>query len=159
MTPTHPARDVRHLGDFTATPRMLLIAALAVPIGGVAAGVSWALLRLIGLTTNAVFYQRTVLRAQAAGPDGIDGGTPMAELMRPPAAVTHGDQPLRHVAELMARHEVSRIPVVDRGDDGAVIGIVGLSQLLAGRRRDQQEARERERVLRVRLIAPIWARR
>ena len=29
-------RDVRHLGDFTVTPRMLVIAALAVPVGAVA---------------------------------------------------------------------------------------------------------------------------
>lgn len=53
-----PARDVRHLGDFTATPRMLLIAVLALPIGGVAAVAAWALLRLIGLITNLVFFQR-----------------------------------------------------------------------------------------------------
>ena len=67
MTPSRPARDVRHLGDFTATPRMLLIAALAVPIGGVATGVSWALLRLIGLITNAVFYQRASTDLVAPG--------------------------------------------------------------------------------------------
>ena len=52
-------RDVRHLGDFTVTPRMLLITALAVPVGAVAALAAWCLLRLIGLITNAVFYQRT----------------------------------------------------------------------------------------------------
>ena len=49
-------RDVSHLGDFTVTPRMLVIAALAVPVGAVSACVAWALLRLIGLITNAVFY-------------------------------------------------------------------------------------------------------
>jgi H+/Cl- antiporter ClcA len=51
-------RDVSHLGDFSATPRLLLISALALPIGAVSACVSWALLRLIGLITNAVFYHR-----------------------------------------------------------------------------------------------------
>jgi H+/Cl- antiporter ClcA len=50
--------DMRHLGDFTATRRMLKIAAFAVPIGAVSAAVAWALLRLIGLITNLVFYQR-----------------------------------------------------------------------------------------------------
>ena len=34
-------RDVSHLGDFSATRRMLLITALAVPVGAVAAGVAW----------------------------------------------------------------------------------------------------------------------
>ncbi|HVU61298.1 MAG TPA: chloride channel protein [Mycobacteriales bacterium] len=51
-------RDVSHLGDFSATPRLLLIAALALPIGAVSACVSWALLRLIGFITNGVFYHR-----------------------------------------------------------------------------------------------------
>jgi hypothetical protein len=37
--------------------------------------------------------------------------------------------------------------------------MVSLTQLLAGRLRDQQEARERERVLRVRLVRPQWTRR
>ncbi len=62
-------RDVRHLGDFTATPRMVLITALALPIGAVSAGVAWALLRLIGLITNAVFYGRvgTSLVSPAVG--------------------------------------------------------------------------------------------
>lgn len=62
-------RDVSHLGDFTATPRMLLISALALPVGAVSSCVAWALLRLIGLITNAVFYGRfgTQLVAPGAG--------------------------------------------------------------------------------------------
>jgi CBS domain-containing protein len=44
------------------------------------------------------------------------------------------------------------MPVLDRDDAGRVVGIVTLPQLLTGRSRDQQEARERERVLRVRLV-------
>ncbi len=67
MPPTAhtPVRDVGHLGDFTATPRMLLIAALAVPVGAAGAGAAWTLVKLIGLITNAVFYQTydTSLRA------------------------------------------------------------------------------------------------
>jgi H+/Cl- antiporter ClcA len=60
-------RDVRHLGDFTATPRMLVIAALAVPVGAIAAGAAWCLLRLIGMITNAVFYQRASTELVAPG--------------------------------------------------------------------------------------------
>ena len=37
---------------------MLVIAAFALPIGAIAAGLAWALLRLIGLVTNLVFYDR-----------------------------------------------------------------------------------------------------
>ena len=60
-------RNVGHLGDFTATSRMLLIAALAVFVGAVSACVAWALLRLIGLITNAIFYARLDTRLVAPG--------------------------------------------------------------------------------------------
>ncbi|MGO4340396.1 chloride channel protein [Pedococcus sp. 2YAF34] len=46
------------LGDFTVHPRMLLIAAWALPVGAFGAVAAYALLKLIGLTTNVVFYQR-----------------------------------------------------------------------------------------------------
>src|SRR5579862_1775632 len=48
----------RHLGDFTATPRMLAISALAMVVGGAAAYVAYALLKLIGFFTNLFFFQR-----------------------------------------------------------------------------------------------------
>ncbi|MFJ9366541.1 chloride channel protein [Nocardia sp. NPDC101769] len=51
-------RDVGHLSDFTATPRMLFIAALAVPIGALGACAAWVLSHLIALITNLVWYQR-----------------------------------------------------------------------------------------------------
>lgn len=37
---------------------MLLIIAWALPIGAAGAGAAWVLLRLIGLITNLIFYQR-----------------------------------------------------------------------------------------------------
>ncbi len=46
---------------------MLLIAALAVPVGVVSGCVAWALLRLIGLITNGVFYGRLDTRLVAPG--------------------------------------------------------------------------------------------
>jgi CIC family chloride channel protein len=49
-------RRARHLGDFELRPDVLLICALAVPLGAVAAVVAWALLRLIGLFTNLFFF-------------------------------------------------------------------------------------------------------
>ncbi|HET7573819.1 MAG TPA: chloride channel protein [Solirubrobacterales bacterium] len=63
------SQPLRHLGDFETTPRVLLVAALAIPIGALSAGVAWCLLRLIGLITNAVFYQRfgTALVAPGEG--------------------------------------------------------------------------------------------
>ncbi|KAA0022371.1 chloride channel protein [Antrihabitans cavernicola] len=100
---------------------------------------------------GAVLGVVTRLALLRAGNEG-DGSTRMAEIMVDPIATTHSDQNLRHVAELMSVLEVSRVLVVDRDDVSRVVGVVSLTQLLAGRQRDQQEARDRERVLRVRLV-------
>jgi H+/Cl- antiporter ClcA/CBS domain-containing protein len=51
-------RAPKDLGDFTTTPRVVPISALAVAIGLLAAYVALALLRMIGLFTNLFFYQR-----------------------------------------------------------------------------------------------------
>jgi len=63
-----PVRErVAHLGDFTLRPRVLRIVAWAVPIGAAGAVAALALLRLIGLLTNLVFYQRVSTRLVAPG--------------------------------------------------------------------------------------------
>ncbi len=60
---------VSHLGDFTLERGVLRICALAVPLGAASALCALALLRLIGLITNLVFYGRfaTSLVAPGAG--------------------------------------------------------------------------------------------
>ena len=50
--------DLSHLGDFTTTPRVAIIALMAVAIGLICAYVALALLTLIGFFTNLFFYQR-----------------------------------------------------------------------------------------------------
>ena len=62
-----PSTDLRHLGDFDVGPRLLAITAFALPIGVLSAGVAWCLLRLIGLITNLVFYQRVGTALVAPG--------------------------------------------------------------------------------------------
>ncbi|MGH3262692.1 MAG: chloride channel protein, partial [Trebonia sp.] len=57
-TAAEEPRNVGHLGDFTTTKRMLLVTALALPVGAASACVAWALLRLIGFLTNVIFYER-----------------------------------------------------------------------------------------------------
>ena len=66
-TTSTPVRDVRHLGDFSVTPRMLVIVALALPIGVASAAMAWALLHLIGLITNGVFHHSVSTRLNAPG--------------------------------------------------------------------------------------------
>lgn len=99
--------------------------------------------RLVGVVT------RGALLGRADAPEGT-----VADLVIADPVVTHSDQPLRVVAETMAVQGVTTLPVVDRDDDGLVVGVVTLPQLLAARRRDQQEARDRERVLTVGLLRP-----
>jgi len=62
-----------HLGDFTVTPRVLITIGWAVPIGALGAGAAWVLLRLIGLITNLVFFQRvsTALVAPGSAPHPV----------------------------------------------------------------------------------------
>ena len=51
-------RVSNELGDFTTTPRLLKISALALGIGALSAFVALGLLKLIALFTNIFFYQR-----------------------------------------------------------------------------------------------------
>jgi H+/Cl- antiporter ClcA len=60
-------RDVGHLGDYSVDRRMLVIAALALAIAAASACTAWALLRLIGLITNLVFYHRAATSLVAPG--------------------------------------------------------------------------------------------
>jgi CBS domain-containing protein len=97
---------------------------------------------MVGVVTRGALFAARTARPRAQ----------VSDLVVVDPVVTHADQPLRHVAELMAWHDVTTLPVLDRGGSGEVVGIVSLPQLLIGRARDQQEARERERVLGVRLV-------
>ncbi|TAL54550.1 chloride channel protein [Pandoraea sp.] len=57
----------RHLGDFTVTSRTFYISLFACVIGAASGLIAWALLRLIGLITNLVFYQRFEVGLVAPG--------------------------------------------------------------------------------------------
>jgi H+/Cl- antiporter ClcA len=51
-------RTERSLGDFTATPSLLGLVPLAIAVGAFAAGVSLALLDMIGFFTNLLYFHR-----------------------------------------------------------------------------------------------------
>jgi H+/Cl- antiporter ClcA/CBS domain-containing protein len=93
-----------------------------------------------------------VTRGDLLARSGTSGTVAEVLVSRP--VVTHTDETLRRVAESMALNDVTTLPVVDRDDATRVVGIVSLPQLLHARRRDQYEARERERVLSIRLFVP-----
>ena len=49
----------------------------------------------------------------------------------------------------MAETGLTRFPVVDRGDERKLLGVIGLRDLLSARTRNLAEERDRERVLRI----------
>ncbi|MDE3207162.1 MAG: chloride channel protein [Acidobacteriota bacterium] len=56
------ASHERSLGDFTTGPEVLRLLPLAIAVGALAAGVSLALLDMIGFFTNLAYYQRVSVR-------------------------------------------------------------------------------------------------
>ena len=67
------AQTSERLGDFTTTPRVIAMSALAIAIGVVGAFVALVLLRLIGLFTNLFFFHRwdTTLVSPAGNTLGV----------------------------------------------------------------------------------------
>ena len=95
----HTAEDdaAEKLGDFTTTRRVLWISCLAISIGFVSAFIALGLLRLIGLFTNLLFYQR--VSSTMVSPAGNHLG--LWELLVPVAGAL--------VIGLMARYGSERI--------------------------------------------------
>jgi CBS domain-containing protein len=92
----------------------------------------------------------TRTQLETAAHDGT-GAREVGELGIRTPIVTHPDETLRAVAVAMAAHGIDRMPVVDRDDPRRVLGLISLTMLLAGRLRDLSEARDSERVLRLRV--------
>ena len=59
----HPGHAIAHLGDFHVPPRVVVITAVAVPIGVLGALAAYALLKLITLVTNICFYAQFTFHA------------------------------------------------------------------------------------------------
>jgi CBS domain-containing protein len=83
-------------------------------------------------------------------------GRPLVELVRTNPAKAYPDEPLRVVVYRMAETGLTRLPVVDRGDERKLVGIVSLNDLLKARIRSLEDERRRERVLTIRPFFP-WA--
>jgi CIC family chloride channel protein len=85
-----------------------------------------------------------------AEPAGTTLVTTLEELAADPV-VAYPDEPLRVVVYRMAETGLTRFPVVERGPERKLVGMIGLRDLLSARTRNLAEERDRERVLRVRL--------
>jgi CBS domain-containing protein len=72
---------------------------------------------------------------------GVDGEMRLEELLRRPAVVVHEDCSLREAADHMVRHDVGRLPVVERGTS-KLVGIVTRSDLLRAHRKRMAESQD-----------------
>jgi CBS domain-containing protein len=73
----------------------------------------------------------------------------LGDVVREPV-VAYPDEPLRVVVQRMAETGFTRLPVVD-SDDGGLVGMISLHDLLTARVRNLSEERKPERVLELRL--------
>ena len=65
--------------------------------------------------------------------------------------VAYPDEPLRVLVYRMAETGFTRFPVVERGEERKLAGVIGLQDLLSARTRNLSEERDRERVLHIRM--------
>ena len=104
--------------------------------------------RLSGVVTSGD------LQAHLLAHPAEEGGRRVADLVRPNPVKAYPDEPLRVVVYRMAETGITRLPVVDRGDPGKLVGIISLKDLLKARARNLEDERHRERVLMMRLFSP-----
>jgi CBS domain-containing protein len=97
---------------------------------------------LLGVATRADI--------EAAGPSGA----PLNTMARPPI-VARVDEPVRAAIHRMAEMGVTRLPVLDRSEPPALVGLITLREALKARARHLEEERRRERVLPVSAIIPL----
>ncbi|MDE1929336.1 MAG: chloride channel protein, partial [Burkholderiales bacterium] len=73
----------------------------------------------------------------------------------PGAIVGHPDMTLRELANLMARHQVSSVPIVARDDPARLLSVMAMDQLLEARLRDLDEEHKPERVIDLLRLRPL----
>jgi chloride channel protein, CIC family len=104
--------------------------------------------RLAGLAT------RTDLLALAERASGGDPAARLSDVVRASPVVAYPDEPLRVVVHRMAETGWTRFPVVERGPERRLLGMVSLPDLLKARTHNLEAERRRERVLGVDLLLP-----
>jgi CBS domain-containing protein len=90
---------------------------------------------------------------------GADADRSLMDLVRSDPVLAYPDEPLRAVVYRMAQTGMTRLPVVERGDERRLAGLIGLRDLLHARVRSLDAETQRERVLRVHHLIPARARR
>jgi len=104
--------------------------------------------QLTGVATRADLEQLVTSSANGAEMD-------ITPVVRASPTVAHPDEPLRFVVHRMAATGLTRFPVVTRGDDRKLVGIIALDDLLKARSLNLEAERRRERVLRMSFAFPF----
>jgi chloride channel protein, CIC family len=104
--------------------------------------------RLVGVLTR-----RDMLDAALSAGDDDHAVVDDVAVREP--VLAHSDLTLREMANLMAEHGVTRLPVVRRDLPHTLLGLVTLVDLLRGRLIDLQEERISERTLHLREFIPL----
>ncbi len=105
---------------------------------------------LVGVVTRNDLSQ-LLENAQKSG--RVEQSVHITEITAKPI-VAYPDEPLRSAVYRMAETGFTRFPVVKRDHPEQLLGIVALNDLLTARKRNLSEERERERVLKMRLLFP-----
>jgi H+/Cl- antiporter ClcA len=88
-----------------------------------------------------VFFAREVMTPGPVPPPAEQHDAAQSE------TVVYADQTLREVANILARQEITRAPVMSRSEPDRRVGTISLDQLLHARLRDFHEEHHRERLL------------
>ena len=88
---------------------------------------------------------------------GADDARRVRDVMRTEVVVAYPDETLRAIAARMIALGVWRLPVVSRANPRQVVGILSQRELLRAREHLLEEERHRERIFRLRLLAPRGA--
>jgi CBS domain-containing protein len=103
---------------------------------------------LLGITTRDELQDLI----QKFGSNGA--GTTIENSIKRDVTAAYTDESLAQVAARMADTGHNRMPVLERGADRRVVGMVSLSDLLKARGRTLEEERVREQVIRLRWLLP-----
>lgn len=148
------AREVMRSNIFTLEPsarRDTVVAALR-------ADQTKSLQRLFPVVDDAKQLAGVITRAdleQLIAATGIDGEIDLKPILRATPTVAYPDEPLRYVVHRMAATGLTRFPVITRGDDRKLVGIIALDDLLKARSLNLEAERRRERVLRMSFAFPF----
>ena len=104
---------------------------------------------LAGVVTR--FDLRELAHRAAAG----DASAALESILRATPTVAFPDEPLRSIVHRMADTGLTHFPVVERGPERQLVGMLSLEDLLKARSRNLESERRRERVMALRLAFPF----